>query len=431
MKVEMKRYFSKLLQSDLLKGNLIMFVGSMVANIGSYFYHFLTGRILGPDDYGILSSLISLTYFLVLPTTVVNVLIVKYTSALKEGKGFEAAIGFYYWLNQKIKNFGVLGLLFLLLVSPLITNFFHYSSVLLVVLVGIFSLISLFASINTSTLQGFSAFGAFSLVVVFQSLGKLIIGVIFLFLGFGVTGAVFSLPISMAATYFLSFLLIQKLVKKQRVEIPRKQPEVKVILKNCWPILVSTLALTSFYTTDILLVRHFLPAYEAGLYASLANLGKIIFFASNSVGLVMLPTVSGRQAKGEDSFRPLLLSFIGVLGISLSLSVLFFVFPKQVIIALYGRQYLTVAPLMGIFSVFMILYSLVSLMINFYLAISQIVMIKLGAIAAILQVFLIVFFHQNILQIVWVNIGVLTFLLTGLLFPFANSISSGDLRGKV
>ncbi len=402
-----------------------MFFSTTIANAGSYFYHFLTGRILGPVDYGTLSSLISLTYFLTLPTTVLNLLIVKKTAVLKEGKGFSGAAEFYYWLDQEIKKFGVWGLLILLLASRLIANFFHYYSIIPVIFIGIFSLFSLFVGVNSSVLLGFLAFKEFSYISVFQSLGKLIICIILLVLGFGVTGAVLSLPVSMILTYFISFLLMQKLFKRKNIDVVARSQEIKTIIGESLPIAVSIVALTSFYTTDLLLVRHFLPAFEAGLYASLANLGKIIFFASATFSQVMFPVISGRWVKKENCRRPFLLSFLGVLAISASLSLIYFAFPKIIMVSFYGHRYLAIAPLMGIFSVFMILYSLISLTINFYLAISRTKILSFVMLAALAQGIMIFIFHQNILQIIWVNIGVLSFLLVVLLLPFVKDISSG------
>jgi len=423
-KEKIEKFTIRLFQDQLFLGNLVMFAGSMVASAGSYFYHFLTGRMLGPTDYGVLSSLISLTYFLVLPTSVLSIVIMKYTSALKEEKDLSQAAGFYYWLNRKVRKYGMVGFLILALFSPLVANFFHYSSALFVLLIGVFSLISLYSGVNSATLLGLLRFGSVSFLGVFQSLVKLFFGFILIFLGFGVAGAVFSLPASAIISYFLSIFLIRKLFFRQKEKISNNQPNLRELFGYSVPVLISTLVLTSFYTTDVLLVRHFLPPYEAGLYASLANLGKIIFFASASVGQVMFPTVSGRQAKGENYHRPLFLSLLGVFIIGLSLSLLFFLFPETVVINLYGRQYLTVAPLMGIFSIFMILYSLASLLINFYLAVSQTQILKFPVIAAVLQALLIIFFHQNILQVVWVNIFVLGSLLACLVLALFRKVAS-------
>ena len=39
---------------------------------------------------------------------------------------------------------------------------------------------------------------------------------------------------------------------------------------------IQALAFTSFFTTDLILVKHFFPPFEAGIYAALSTLGKII-----------------------------------------------------------------------------------------------------------------------------------------------------------
>jgi O-antigen/teichoic acid export membrane protein len=73
-----KRFFS----SQLISGSLVMTLGTAVAGVFNYLYHLFMGRMLGPVDYGILASLISLAYLLSVPTATLNLVIVKFVSAL-------------------------------------------------------------------------------------------------------------------------------------------------------------------------------------------------------------------------------------------------------------------------------------------------------------------------------------------------------------
>ena len=82
----MKKIFNIFLGNPLFKGSFIVLTGSTIANVGSYLFHLLMGRLLGPVDYGVLESLISLSYFLGVPLSVFTIVIVKYISQEKKNK---------------------------------------------------------------------------------------------------------------------------------------------------------------------------------------------------------------------------------------------------------------------------------------------------------------------------------------------------------
>lgn len=85
-------------------------IGAIVGGFGNYLYHLLMGRMLGPADYGILVSLISIFSILGVPLSAVGLTIVKFVSAFngkKETKaislflkkliyGFCLSLFFYY-----------------------------------------------------------------------------------------------------------------------------------------------------------------------------------------------------------------------------------------------------------------------------------------------------------------------------------------------
>ena len=55
----------------------------MTANIGSYIYHLLMGRLLGPAGYGEFSSLLSILYIFTVPLIVGQTVLVKFISGFK------------------------------------------------------------------------------------------------------------------------------------------------------------------------------------------------------------------------------------------------------------------------------------------------------------------------------------------------------------
>lgn len=425
-------FTSKIKTDQLVRGSLIVFLGSTLTSAINYFYHMVLGRMLGPSDYGVFSSLLSLTYVYGIPVSVLNLVSLKYISSLRQSGGAGQAAGFFRWFGKIILWFSFFLLIFSLAISPLVTNFLRLSSVFLVILANLITVIGVYGGLCFTMIQGSLRFGLYSVASFFSTVLKIIMAVIFVYFGWRVFGVLASLLL----TTFFTLLLVYYFVSK-KIDLPKeKVKEVRIpfleIIKYAFPVLFSSLALTSFYTTDILLVKNLFSENEAGLYASLAVLGKIVFFASSSIGMVMFPLVAGKRAKGENYRRVYLNSFLLVFFVSFGITTVYFLIPKLMVNLLFGSQYLAIAPLMGLFAVFMSFYALVYLTVNFFLAASRTVMIVLPLIGAVLQILLIFSFHTSLRQVVLINIFVMGGLFFGLIaLPLKKYLASGQWRDFV
>lgn len=404
-----KDSFGKIKSNQLMAGSVVLFVGSAAASFGNYLYHLLMGRLLGPGDYGLLASLISLTYLFGVPVGALSLVVVKYVSALRGKKEFRQITFFYFWLIKKLMIFGLAGFLLLIVISPRLVSFLHLDSSLPVLLAITSGLVGIYLAVNTATLQGFLKFGLMSVLGIVQTGLKLGGAVLLVLLGWKVLGAIAAVLMSSLIGCFLTVFFVLRLLEKRKKK--KKIINEREIIRYTIPVFFSTLAFTSLYTADIVLVRHFLPGAEAGLYAALATLGKIIFFASNPIVMVLFPIVSEKHANGKGYSGSLAMSLGLVSLICLGIGGLYFLFPKLMIGLLYGDKYLSVSSQLWLFAVFLSFYSLSYLLVNFYLSIKKTKLVILPAAAAVVQIVSIAFFHRSLSQVAWVSI-----LVSGLLF---------------
>jgi O-antigen/teichoic acid export membrane protein len=199
--------------------------------------------------------------------------------------------------------------------------------------------------------------------------------------------------------------------------------ETKHFLKFTIPTFVTTLALISIFTTDVILVRHFFPGVESGYYSALSVLGKIIFFASAPVVMVLFPMVSEHHSRGESYGRMLKLGVLLTVAVSLSVTVIYFTIPDLMIRILFGEKYLAASGLLGIFGIFMTLHALCNLLANFYLSIHKTTISYIVGLFSIAQIILLYSFHRNLTEIIFVSIAITFLLLISLLlyYPHAKS----------
>ena len=155
-----------------------------------------------------------------------------------------------------------------------------------------------------------------------------------------------------------------------------------------------------------MLVRHFLDTGQSGLYSAIATLGKVIFYASSAVTLVLFPVLSERTARHESTGKILSIALLLVITISLGVTLVYFLAPDMVIHLLFGASYSGASPYLGLFACFISLYSLGNVFVLTCLAVNKLSIWIITLVAAVAQTILISLFHRTIIDIITVNIAV-------------------------
>jgi O-antigen/teichoic acid export membrane protein len=397
----------------LIKGSAIVLISSTLANFGNYLFHLLMGRFLGPADYGVLESLISITYFLGIPVTVLMIVVTKFVSRELEAKKKVAL--FVKKISGKTAIFGAVALIVFLCLFPWLRALVRVENFFLFLGIGLSSYFGIFLAIWTASFQGILKFFKLGVLSIINSWSKLIIALILIFLGLKVGAGILAIVLGAFLAVVFGYLMLRREIPLQQKGEINIKASFEGIGGYTWAVLVSNLALTSFYTIDIILARYFLSPVEAGQYAALSILGKIVFFASSPINSVMFPVVSSRQAKGENYQKIVTLSLALVALLCGGISLVYFLFPQIMIGLLFGQEYLASTRFLGFFGIFISLYSIASLLTNFFLSISRTKIIVFPALLALVQLVLIFFYHQGIDQILFVNIMVMIALILGLL----------------
>lgn len=398
----MEKLLNKVKSNNFISASFWVFLGTGFLNFGNYLYHFLTGRMLGPVQYGALEGVISLLYILFVPTVTLSLVVVKYVAEYLGKKEKNEIQLLYDYLLSKLFIYGSIFTIILLIASPFITSFLHLPTVNIAVLLAITFFVNLFYILNKSVLQGMTNFFKFSFLNFIETFIKLLFGVGLVYLGFAANGAFAGIGLGLLMAFLISYVFLKGEIKqklKLKVDFKRKNE----IFKFAIPTFITTLALTSFFTTDVILVRHFFHGAESGFYSALSVLGKVIYFAGAPVILVVFPLASEYYAKGE-RYEKFLYQGLGVIiSICVVITSLYFAFPRFVVSLLFTPEYAPIAELLGVFAVFISIYTICALIANFYLSIHKTTSSYFVAAAAILQIVLINYFHKNLSEVIWMS----------------------------
>jgi O-antigen/teichoic acid export membrane protein len=380
----------------------LAFAATMIPNLFQFVYHFAMTRQLGVERYGALSSLISLLIIVSIPAAILSTIVAKYSSefhALNDR-------GHLRGLTERVLLFGacfaVIAGLGAAIAGRFVARYLHITEYSAVFLVGIMFAISLLLPALRAILQGVQDFVPFAISGTIEAVGKAGLGILFVYLGFGLTGAV----AGMLAASLLSLVYTGTAVFRQTAtESVAFNFDARRLALSMAGIALATVCTVLLGFIDQPMVKHFFPAFEAGLYGSASLAGKLVLYALGFVPLVLLPKAAGRAMRGE-SQRALLLTAMGAeMLIAIPLLAFLAVFPETVLRILGGGAYLAAAPLLLPYGAAMTLLASTSALVAFNVGAHRFAFVAPLFAVTLGEVLGIQFFHQSITQVLTVVIA--------------------------
>jgi O-antigen/teichoic acid export membrane protein len=403
-------FITKLIRHELVSGSAYVFAGSIFANFLAFLLNLFLARNLSYVDYGIFASLISVVILASIPAGSITTIIVKFASDYHSKNELGRLQNFYKKSFKFIIAFSFFTMMLFVIFSPLIKNFLHLDNIFYILIVGLCVVAGYIQVVNLGFLQAIMKFGFLSFTGVLSNIVKLIIGVLFVFLGFRVFSGLWSIIFMGLSGFLIGFIPLRFIFSKNTDD--DIHVSTKEILRYALPVFITVLFMTSFTSTDVILVKHFFSSQQAGFYAGLSLIGKVIFYFTTPIPFVMFPLLIRRKNSGKSFNKLFYLALILVLLPSLTITGFYFIFPKLVVnMFLGGKDYLEIAGLAGFFGINLTIFSLINVFINFFLSLNRTKIVPLIVISALAQIILIYIFHNNFSQIITISILVLSVLL--------------------
>lgn len=399
----MKKTVKSILAHPLMAGGAVISLGAFVGNIFNFLFNFFMTRNLSVEEYGTVAALISIILLFSLAIDSFIPTVVHFAGSYFANKEIDKAAAFFWKLNTFFLISGGIILGSFLIFSEQLRHFFKIDSPFLLFLVGIVVFFFSITTLNKGMLMGQLSFKYISFLNIFSAVIKFFSGVLFVLGGLKVIGALLAFIVISIFQYFFSFFPLRFVFKKRAAEIAISS---KKVFAYAAPSAMAMLGLTLFITTDIILVRHFYTAKEAGIYAGMSLLGRIIFFVSAPMSTVLFPLVVQRHARNE-KHKHLFLIAIGLVAISsLSITVFYYIFPEfSILLLLKQREYLSIRSTLWVFGIFMVLFSLLWLMTNYYLSLKKTKVFLPIIGGTIFQAVALWFYHSTFLTVISISIA--------------------------
>ena len=351
--------------------SLLALVAVKVADVVS---SIVVARLLGPENLGMFAIIKYLLEFLCIftvlgiPTAMVKFLAESDVRA-QEHKSTRAQVVSTSFVSMLIPTFLVSVIIFILS-DRIAQNIYHEPRLGFLIKVSVITLfaMSLFM-FGSSILQGIQEIKKLSLTRIINSIISLPIVIILVYYG-GLKGAVVSKAIiaviGVGIVGWILFHESQLTTHNSQLTTHNSQFTKRLLNLSC-PIFLSGLVMTPalwIITTRLSVTQGFA---QVGLFNVAYALMQIILFIPIAVGIPLVPKVSELNSCNKEELRSTLLTSLYIVGlISLIIAMLFSVFSKNIILLLYGPEYLPAWEIVILLSASAFLMSLGSI-VGYYL----------------------------------------------------------------
>lgn len=362
-----------------------------------YLYLVFMGRALGPQAFGVLGSLVAIFYIACLVGQALREAIASNLAEKRALHGEAAAIATFKKLGLRIALLCLLPTLGLIAASGQIASFFHLTSVTPVLILAFAVFTAMLLDVILGLLQGLQLFRGLGIAGYAVSQGlKLTFGLVFVWAGWSLNGAIGALLASTAIAVGVGLLYARKHLAVRDGEGDYRSNLGSVVA----PALILAVFMAMPTSVDVMLVTHFFDATDAGLYNAVATLGKVVMFLPMAVSFVLLPQVVERHTLGLDTRKILLQSLVYALALSGVVTATYVLASEPIVTLFFGAEYADASSLVAWYGLAMILFALNFVLVHYGLAVRDVPLMLLAAAITLLQVVVMALVHQSLFQII-------------------------------
>ena len=394
-----------LVRSKRITPEQLFMLSVLAVNGGNYLYNLILGRILGPEQFA--DAAVLITFLLVLSFVAMTFqLVTAKFSVVFENDTLKNFISKIY------KNATIVGLGFgtlIIVFAKQLQAIFNTSSSSMFTVFGIGVPLYFLMSVNRGVFQGKKEFKNLSITYQAEMLSRLLITLALIFFFNIQFSTIIAIGILISFGFGLVPFKFENLNFKTSIIIKENQSK---LVKDFF-IITAFYELTQIIinNSDILLVKHYFESYDAGLYASLALIGRIVYFIAWMFVMLLLPTVVQLKKEGKET-SPILFKYVSYITAIASIIVsCCSLFPETTITLLFGKSYLAMAPLLWKYALATGLFAISNIFAYYYLSLDRFVPVVFSGIFGMLQMGLVVFFHKSLEQVVHMQIIAMLLLL--------------------
>lgn len=409
----------KTLPARIVSGSMILLTGSGMTIGTNLVYNIVVARFLGPKGFGqatVVYTLLTLLSSIMLALQIVSTKMVA-QQATPEGK---AAV--YRAFHRAAWGIGILVGATLVAFRGPISAYLNLPDTLLVVLLAIGAAFYVPLGPRRGYIQGLQGFRGLAQNLILEGAVRLAGSYGLILAGFGVRGVIAANAAATVAAY---------LVIPPKLAGHAPNP---LNFRYAWREISQAVVFYSgqmlIGNAGIVMVNHFFRAHEAGLYAAVAMVGRVIFTMSAAVVNTTFPLVACTTEEERKDLRVIATALLLVLACGASLALALWVAPSWIWTSLFGSGFHTfgrygLSYLLALYAATTVIYCLSSVIITFEMSykIASASWVQLGFSALLIAG--ICTLHNSLREVILVQMALMAALFICVAVPFLlNSLTS-------
>jgi len=411
-----------------LSGSLVLVIGTIFMSAMNYAYNLFVNRALTAADYATFAAILGALSILSVPVGTVQTVAARYSAEFQAENNISKQRTLYNYLFSRLLVVGLLIFTAFAFFPAHIASIFvenpKASLIIPVILIGLGFIFTLLIPVNRGFMQGRQQFFGLSVNFVGDSFFRVVLGLAFLIpltnLAFGdaikqvmtqslkiqhdwaVAGAVGAVVAGTFLAYLISFGPVADVLKAKAKKVRIDFTEVN---KYIWPTLLMYIFLSLLFNIDIILVNRYavpgtsLTPANAGEYATLSTLAKLVFYITGPIVTVMFPMIADRIKKGVKHYTLLVATLVTVLLTSVVMLGIFAAAPAAVV-GLLTPDYVGVAQFLVPMTVIFLVYGLINVMTNYFLSLKDYAFLIPLGVMSVVEIILISLFHSTVVQVI-------------------------------
>lgn len=406
---------SRSLQGRIVAASVVLLSGSTLAAVLNFLYNIAIAHFLGPGGFAhatVVYTLLTLTSAATLSFQIVA------AKAVAQQQTLEGKSAVYRQLHRDSWACAASIFLLLILFQHQISDYLNLPSPILVVLLAVGAGFYIPLGTRRGYMQGAYGFRKFATNLILEGAVRLGGSLLMVLLGAGVTGVI----AANAAAEAISWLAI----------VPHLSPRVphSARLQGAFPELFQAIV---FFAGQVLInnysivqVKHYFLPLDAGIYAAVAMVGRVIFTLSSAVVNSMFPIVAATSAEERRSHNVLSISLLLVLGMGSLISLALRILPAGLWTVLFGSRFAinghyNLSHLFSLFAIATVVYSLSVVIITYEMSYkiantSWVQLVFAGAVIGAVSRF-----HSSLHEVIMVQLVLMLLLLIAVGIPFLRS----------
>ncbi|HVL97140.1 MAG TPA: oligosaccharide flippase family protein [Solirubrobacteraceae bacterium] len=317
-----------------------MVVLTSLASATNYASNLVFSRVLNPVGFGELTSLLALAVILALPTGAAQTVIAERVAHYR-ALGRKDIVE--YLLRHALAHVAVIAAAVSVLyvaAIPLVVDVLDLQhpgpAIALAPLVTLMFL----QPVALGGVQGLDRFVAYGIMVLAIAVSRIAFGLPWAWAGGGAGGAIGGQAIGQLVVLVGALWVMRRHFRRRGSGAARaglrRRLDARALTASA-----AFIAFAVISNLDVVLARLFLSPHDAGIYAAVATVGKVVTFLPAAIAIAMVPSAARARHSEGDSSRILRLSALVVTGTALAAAIPAALAPGLVVDVMFGSDYRT------------------------------------------------------------------------------------------